>query len=127
MKDLMQKRFIVVAGTPFEKSPSVGTILTLEESGVNNWLTVRHNDFVYSEMMLQDYPHLFRELQWWEYRDESEMPKYVKHRDKIYKVTGWWGENCPYIEGEKHPFAPEVFIPATEKDFNEYINSKKLN
>lgn len=26
----------------------------------------------------ENYPHLFRELEWWEDRDESDLPKYVK-------------------------------------------------
>lgn len=122
MKDLMQKRWLVIASFPDNDDYPVGDILD------RDWCRYVNSEDESEGVVwrISEYPHLFRELQWWEYRDKSEMPKYVKHRDKIYKVTGWLGENCPYIEGEKHPFAPEVFIPATEKDFNEYINSKKL-
>jgi len=119
MNDLMKPRYLVIADTPYPNTPTIGTILTLEESGVSNWLTVKHNDFVYSKMMLDKYPHLFRPLQWWEFRDEKDMPEYVKHNGKIYKVTGWRGYS-PYYEGGKYPFAPEVVTPATETEYKQF-------
>ena len=32
--------------------------------------------------LLDKYPHLFRRLEWWEMRDEKDMPEYVKRKTK---------------------------------------------
>ena len=38
----------------------------------------------------RQYPHLFRELKWWEKRTEDEMPKFVKSKDgDVCKVRYW--------------------------------------
>ena len=120
MKDLTQPRYLVIADYP--NSPfNVGNILTqyTQFNKTSYWV----NDNLYTDRHPEDYPHLFRLLHWWEYRDEKEMPEYVKHQDKIYKVTGW-RDNSPYYEGGKHPFAPEVVTPATLSEYNEYIKTK---
>lgn len=124
--NLQQKRFKVIAETPFDKSPSLGTILTLEESGVSNWLTVRHNDFVYSEMMLKKYPHLFRDLQWWEHRELSEMNGYFigKWRgDQYYIKVDKWEGGHPffYYKLDGMEFSASYSKPITESEYNEYI------
>ena len=96
----MQKRFIVIADYP-DSPHIVGDLILVNKEGMH----VAYGD---NGMYLTDvaaYPHIFRELSWLECREESEMPKYVKHRDKIYKVTGWRGD-YPYCEGGTHPFAP---------------------
>ena len=120
MKNLTQPRYLVIADYP-NSHYEIGQIIELsvpKDAGGWDMVTLANN-----EEIMPKYPHLFRLLHWWEYRDEKDMPEYVKHQDKIYKVTGW-RDNSPYYEGGKHPFAPEVVTPATLNEYNEYIKNK---
>jgi len=85
---------------------------------------------VLSETVNQ-FPHLFKPLPWWEMRDKSDLPKYVKNikNGRIYKAV--W--DCFKFKGEKEwslilqpngiPITPDGFEPATEQ---EYWDSKPL-
>jgi len=119
MTNLTQPRYLVISDYP-NSHYEIGQIIELSvPKDASGWdmVTLANN-----EEIMPKYPHLFRLLHWWEYRDEKEMPEYVKHQDKIYKVT--WRDNSPYYEGGKHPFAPEVVTPATLNEYNEYIKNK---
>ena len=79
-----------------------------------------------------DYPHLFRKLPWWEKREQSEMPMYLKYtyngKTTCYKIEvwdmvhfiGWLNEECSY--GVCPPTTSRTYQPATEE---EYLNSLK--
>ncbi len=73
-RDLLAPRFKVIA--PFPNMFFVG------ESGFTmNWIiepVVKSDKHFYNGVCLDTYPHLFRKLSWWEMRQESEMPEYVK-------------------------------------------------
>lgn len=76
------------------------------------------------------YPHLFRKLQWWEERAESELPEYVKFyeplpiKESIWKVHEWrFGLKHPLIKTDCDIVWRELSImdlPATEKEYFEY-------
>jgi hypothetical protein len=80
------------------------------------------------------YPHLFRRLEWWEERQLNEMPEYVKEVDgKIHHVT--FIEEYGFIwmqavNGEvvsTWAVSEKVmcfFEPATQAEFEEYQNKK---
>lgn len=52
------------------------------------------------------YPHIFKKLEWWEERKESDMPQYVKSLNTtlIYKVFHWVGTQKLHAEGVNEPF-----------------------
>ena len=122
MKELTQPRYLVIAEDT-SGNWKKDNIIELAENYPFSGFTIEVKGNMYGSEMFAKYTHLFRLLHWWEFRDEKEMPEYVKHQDKIYKVTGWRG-NSPYYEGGKHPFAPEVVTPATLNEYNEYIKNK---
>lgn len=80
-----------------------------------------------------DYPHLFRKLPWWEKRERSEMPMYLKTtyfgRVEICKIADW---NMISLRGriDGSPCHCDLLLwtndrmyqPATEE---EYLNSLK--
>lgn len=96
-----------------------------------------------------DYPHLFRLLKWWEHVPVDELPKYVRVVDgdgevEYINVKEWnlTKPNNHYCEGKLFTvdeidahgdlftwFFPyeysEELTPATEAEYNEYLN--KLN
>jgi hypothetical protein len=65
-KELMNPRFEVIADYPSNPN-AVGTILECPDFGegsVKQWIEY-----------FSRYPHLFKRLNWWEYRTTEQMPK----------------------------------------------------
>ncbi len=88
------------------------------------------------------YPHLFRKLEWWEYRLPEDMPQYVKVQDSVRTVlkierhsTGYFaasdGSNNGFISDEKRFIVGRLdynysdFIPATEQEYLTMEENKK--
>lgn len=83
------------------------------------------------------YPHLFRLLKWWEHVPVDELPKYVKVKSisptGLYKVDKWVKSNSHIGEYYTvlHNGNANIQVwtvscyPATEAEYNEYLN--KLN
>ena len=116
----MQKRFIVIADYP-DSIYTVGTVLDREGSYDSS-----NNVFFYNK-----YPHLFRELSWWEHREISDFPEYVKYstKGKIIKVKWIYvqdGEGKVQLEngGYRFTWSFNLFEPATESQYNEYLKIK---
>lgn len=110
--ELLKPRRKVVADYP--NSPfRIGDILTLAEAPVERWdnnrTGMRHN------IEVDLYPHLFRKLEWYEERDEKDMPEYVKstRNNKIFKLED--------ISQWQYAF----YLPATEAEYNDYLKSKQ--
>jgi hypothetical protein len=70
----------------------------------------------------------FRKLNWWEERDTSDLPEYVKVFDKYYKVE-WVNSTQHRLSGSNNLFNiedyPTHYLPATESEYTEFINRKK--
>lgn len=136
--DLMAPRVIVEnlwPGCEFE----VGEILTLNKDGHY----VGNNSFIWTlKEDVEPFPYLMRPLKWWEKREVSEMPEYVKiNKDTrglydletfgqylkagtIIKVVRWFGTS-PFVT--KSEFILACYIdPATESEYQSYLNSKHL-
>lgn len=78
-EELLAKRVKVIASYP-DSNYLIGEIIYL-------------NDYsVYERKIFAPYPHLFRELKWWEERDPSDLPEYLMtsaangRQARVYKV-----------------------------------------
>ena len=97
---------------------------------------------------ISDFPHLFKKLEWWEERDISEMPMYLKQTgmvdgaenplpDVFVKVidhfsagNGEWRHDSinvfcadSYLTGLKRTsYNYSGWIPATEQEYNDFIS-----
>src|SRR6187551_3141251 len=134
MNDLMVKRFKVIADYP-DSPANVGEIFTKIE-GIQNYTNGR---FSFDVRTLERYPHLFKELQWWEERTIDEMPKYLKlspeQKDnycislkEIFKVYKWKNGFAQIDEENEYDVLNNTqlhFIPATLEEYNLYIQSKQ--
>ena len=124
---LLQPRFEVIADYP-ESPFTIGDILTMNGSvyGTGNpQQFTREPD---------KYPHLFRKLPWWEKRERSEMPMYLKHtyngETTFHKIESWDMEHFLGWLNEKERSCCSLltwsfdytYQPATEE---EYLNSLK--
>lgn len=76
------------------------------------------------------FPHLFKPLQWWEEREASEMPEYLKSADRpeVYKISHWeMKAKIGFINEHEvcdlQLFKPEYgYLPATKEEYESYIN-----
>lgn len=127
MTNLMTPRYLVIADYPY--SPfDIGSILTQHTEFNKDAYWVRNN--LYTDRQPEKYPHLFRLLHWWEFRDEKEMRGYFKNRwrGELYyiKVDKWVKDGSLYyykIDGMT--FSCAYSTPITESEYSNYINSNK--
>ena len=96
-KELLNPRFKVIAKYP--NSPlEIGTIL-------HYWVTNFYqnerdgNYFIIRIENIEDYPHIFRKMNWWENRKIEDMPKKLKSylneppNEEIYEIVEWDMDN----------------------------------
>lgn len=73
------------------------------------------------------FPNLFRRLEWWEYRDEKDMPGYVKFQEKVCKVIRYRKPNIIRIIDDfwKTEIWQEIgepyWLPATAEEYEQFI------
>jgi hypothetical protein len=133
VEQLLRKRVVVEnkwPNCPFE----VGDILIKDGDyywvvGAIGW---------YSKYEVEDiepFPYLMRPLEWWEEREVSEMPEYVKDigDGEIFKVREWLDNSMSVIwlnDNKKmnhtgfHQASSEHFLPATPADYENYLKHK---
>lgn len=130
-EDLLKPRFKVIADYP-NSDYEVGIIIDtsqhyLYRSGKVVGQSIKKVDF------FRQYPHLFKELQWYEDRDVSEMPMYLKQtlsngKTTFHKIIKWDG--LYGLEGQGYScnlllWAKNFnYQPATEEEF---LNSQGLS
>jgi hypothetical protein len=115
-----------------------GEILTRYEHPNTIWVgqTAKHPVFYrdqtgkheISESTVNQYPHLFRRLNWWEFRKLRDMPEYLKMGNVIYPVK-YHDPNdlsvCTALDdfGGYLYLTAEPLEPATLDEFQFYQNS----
>lgn len=123
---LLNPRYEVIADYPSNTLP-IGTIMECPNYD---------NDFTkgYWIQSQKTYPHLFKRLNWWEKREESEMPKYLKHsfggNTEYYEVVKWDMKiMCGFTNIKNREccsiltWHPDfTYQPATEEEYLKYIN-----
>lgn len=136
VEDLLKPRYKVLADWPESQfsskdSPAsmisywVGRIIIYGEIGVQ------------TQIKYDKYPHLFKKLEWWEDREESEMPEYLKscskpinHSDRFSNVLIKCGQdvfwNSNKFSFNKYGFVQayggiwiENFSPSTKEEYEQ--------
>jgi len=77
-KELMQPRFEVIETYPKSKFKK-GDILERIPNATNDWYNA-DKSLINADILLEEieqYPHLFRKMNWWEKRTAEQMPKRV--------------------------------------------------
>lgn len=67
---------------------------------------------------IEKYPHLFKKLEWWEERKESELSRYVRYivDGNIYDLGGLPKEGNLYLIGD-YSFGIRNCTPATKEEY----------
>lgn len=92
---LMIPRFEVLEEYPNCKFKK-GEVLTRLNGATNNWYHT-DEDSIDAEILFEDiikYPHLFKQLNWWEKRKKEDMPKRlickaIKDDSEIIEIEEW--------------------------------------
>lgn len=131
-EELLKPRYEVIAdypGSPF----MIGQIYNTRMGNSCK----RVIDLDNSVTIVDEYPHLFKELKWWEKRTEAEMPKYVKFVYNgsiryVHEVVEWKGHN--YNGQPLYSYYNKVGTlmsacawetePATEQEYRECAKNK---
>lgn len=133
-EQLMIPRYLIIADYPFNTDYPIGKIVLVPTDGYaenENGHPVFYCDF-------GKFPHLFRRLEWWEYRTAEEMPEYcVTHFDSIvFKIEKWIlsdSGNWKYETTSETTLKLLLFdfvdmenlTPATLEEYEEYQKQKQ--
>jgi len=107
------------------------TMAKLKDGGIG-WPT---NNVTFYPAHFDNFPHLFEPLPWWKERKVEDMPEYVKSIKQEYdyglkvgeiiKVKEWLriSKTMYVIQGPNREYHPDCLIPATEADYNTYLQT----
>jgi hypothetical protein len=141
IEDFLKIRYRVIAGVPFSKFEIGDTLLQMsvivkpeQKNGELMWRVVgaeRFGGLSVGIPMIKDpenYPHLFKKLEWWEDRKPEQMPQYVKGLKAVKKLlkVEYHTDECPsfLLEGSDIWSPAWIFLPATETEYVAFINKK---
>lgn len=125
------KRYKVIADYP-NSEYAVGRIYETDPLGG----IVECNDEGRIRVDPEEYPHIFKELQWWEDVPAEELPKYVRWKEGygssgVVEVDHWAvyptpdGDMGGAFDKRGHFIGGAfAFTPATASEYNEYLNRK---
>ncbi len=128
-EELMKPRYKVIADYP-KSIHQVGTII---DAG---W---RSEDLLYCDHdgpRCRHYPHLFKPLQWWQEREEKDMPEYVKlttTRPSYGLPVGHISRVSFEKSGDGIKWIVDMFpvyvrvddvTPSTLEEYNDYLTNK---
>lgn len=116
---------------PYPNSPvKVGDVLELSDTTTINGKTVYYKKYppIHLEVdMLNDFPHIFRQMHWSEGRALDEMPRWMRFIDD----PGYVLKVDTYLLGkvlfDKHTVWQRIedYTPATEAEYLEYLKWKE--
>jgi hypothetical protein len=97
------------------------TMIKLNDGGIG-WPTFK---VTFYPAHFERYPHLFEPLPWWKDRKPEEMPEFIKHNEKVWKITKWSRDAL----GAPHPFICEknkIEKLPSGASINWFFNSKTI-
>jgi hypothetical protein len=116
--DLSQPRVMLIAFYPGSMNP---------EGHIIHCKTPKHRTYTQPLEWYKKYPKIFRELQYWEFREVTEMPEYLKHGNLIFKV-----ELAEYNIEKAYCRLPsgnalwlEYCQPSTKEEYDSYMELSK--
>lgn len=130
-EELLMPQYKVIAPYPTMRADGweVGSIIKLNVKLDSGAFALHDHDHFKVNCWFQEYPHLFKKLEWWEGREIEEMMGYVKNTMSGYcfKVSGWRKEFGDLVACERGsiPVKASWLIPITKEEFDNYKKSLK--
>lgn len=141
-EELLYPRYKVINNWPDmgRDGYHVGKIVRLRTKEEDGRWCLKERDLTTYEAFFQNYPHLFEPLPWWKDRKVEEMSEYLKclspnfkwGKGDIIKVDRWLESFGPTLrfyspDTDKITHHPCSFVPATEADYNAYMQTSNQN
>lgn len=128
-EQLLKVRYKVIADYPDSKFNEGDILVEQDEKAFNQFTLYRNGKGIgFWNYDFGKYPHLFKKLQWWEEREESDMPEYVKTDEAVYKNYGR-GHTLVHLKVVDKEFACDMYLedllPATKEEYENQI--QKVN
>ena len=132
-EELLKPRIKVIAPMPLMVN-EVGYYLERIETkeGFKFGIMTKEKMVLYPKGVFKEWPHIFREVSWWEDRNPEDMPEYVKWQDgfgtenRIVKFE-MLQENTINIDG--NPMTASLWLehltPATKEEYEQYLKTKQ--
>ena len=126
-EDLLKPRIKVIAPSPFV-TDKVGDYL--ERRGVSEFgfgIKTKGKMAFYPKEAFKEWPHIFREMDWWEDRKLENLPEYIKSKrgNIVHKVTKWLNTGLCRVRDKPYSCFVELFIPATREEYEQYLKTKQ--
>lgn len=84
--ELLRPRYKVIADYPGNKYYPVGKIITILDGN----RPINDNGYRVQRCDFDEFPYLFKKLQWWEERKEEDMPEYLKdEHSEVFRVENY--------------------------------------
>lgn len=117
VEELMKTRYLVLSGYP--NTPFViGEVLS-EYSSIRFCNSAKA---CINKTQVRKYPEIFRLLNWYEERSDSEMPQFVKNPYRVLQVKEYDESHTLFeAEGEIIVFITNHYLPATEHEYFEFL------
>ncbi len=129
-EELLKQRYKLIATYP-HCPHEPGSIYTKKDG-----MYLREGGGYLNKVNLDQYPHIFKKLEWWEEREIKDLPRFVKYENKISRVrqlnydNGTWTESGYSGVGLFHldnqyqlkGFYWNEVEPSTEQEYNDYIS-----
>jgi hypothetical protein len=136
VEELLKPRIKVIASMPIMKNKVGDYLRRYEYAGGDFDFGIKTVDaeHFYSLEEFNEWPYIFKILEWWEDRSKDEMPEYVKtiYDGNVNKVIKYDFEtDTIFMQDPQRPyqFSLKAYLsarlPATEAEYNESINSQK--
>lgn len=129
-REFLNPRYKVIEPWPFMKHFKVGEIVTLKllQTGeaIYHYNETHQN---YDTSFFDTYPHLFKRLRWFEDRELSSLPEYLKGLRAVKRVVQYeyHTEEYPSVlfENDKIWCPAWMYEPATKEEYEIFINRNK--
>lgn len=126
-EELLRRRFKVIADYP-ESGLRIGDILEDGQKEFEWWINNR--DQSKWTFHPEKYPAIFRKLEWWEEREESDMPEYLlmKHQSQKVKIATKHyvkaTHSLGFVDEDGSTKSYVNYLPATLEEYTQYLNSQ---
>ncbi len=114
-EELLKPRYKVIADYPNSRYQVGRVVDFIFKHGGWRHEYVTHEGLDYDYVStFEEYPHIFKKLEWWEERDEKDIPDYVK------SATGHF-YYCGNKKDWKEIISSSFYQPVTEKEYNDNL------
>lgn len=129
-EELLKPRIKVIAPAPFMKN-EVGTLLYRHEGrGFSFGIITGDSENFFPLEVFKEWPHIFKEVPWWEDREIEDMPEYVKHcvNHRVFRVKIWraeYGQLVAYEFLKDGGMKANWYKPSTKEEYKQYLKTKQ--